>query len=137
MFNKQKPTVINLMRDKEVVYKVISDKKHAEMQSASGDWSVSFTFTTFEYGIINYFIKENALEELHELCRAQYATRMMFHDAKLIKEFYKEVERAGKRMVEKQKAQDDKMVLAEEKVLHEKTEKAVTELETIRKNKKK
>ena len=66
------------MRDKEVVYRVSINDKSATMSSASGEWSLSFTFTTTEYSLINYLIKENELDGLTELVRAMHATRCIF-----------------------------------------------------------
>lgn len=133
MFKKNKKTVVELKNGKEVVYRVALSEKQAEIQSAAGDWSTSYGNTSFEYGMINYLIKDGFMDELIELCRVTFMARMFFHDTKLIKEFYKECERAGKRMAAKKPDQQDAEILAEEKVLHEQTEESVVELEEIRK----
>ena len=124
------------MNGKEVVYKVELNRKFAQVQSASGDWVLSFGYTTQEYAFLHYLIKESAIGELTELIRAQYTARMMFRDVKLVKEFYKEVERSMKRVKAKSEL-DDAITLAEEKVLHEKTAESILELEKLKSNGKK
>ena len=135
---KQKPTVVSLMRGKEVVYQVVLAEEDVTLSSAAGDWSVRFANTTWEYGVVNYLIKESATEELTELIRTQYMARLLCKDAKLVKEFYKECERAIKRIDEAAKKaknkEDDAVILAEEKVLHEKTEESIVELENLKKD---
>ena len=124
------------MRDKEVTFNVIMSEKKVEIQSAAKDWTLAFTNGTFEYGMIAYLIKEDDMDAVHQLAQVSFLTRTMFHEAKLIKEFYKELDRYQKRMIrenaERPKTQSDAEILAEEKVLHEKTEESVKELEAIK-----
>jgi len=81
------------------------------------------------------------MDELTELVRAQYLTAWMFHDAKLVTEFYRIIERSAKRMarvkdVERQNTISDAIILAEDKVMHDQTVESVNELETLKKKKK-
>lgn len=130
---KQKPSVIELFRDKEVAYRVTIDPKFVQFESASNDWLVRYGLGTQVAGVVNYLVSVQALEELTELVRAQYLTGFMFMDAKLIQEFYRILERSQKRLQNAQKREDDAQVLAEQKAMHEKTVESVEELEKIRK----
>jgi hypothetical protein len=138
LFKKNKSVTYPLMRDKEVTFNVIMSEKKVEIQSAAKDWTLAFTNGTFEYGMIAYLIKEDDMDAVHQLAQVSFLTRTMFHEAKLIKEFYKELDRYQKRMVReaseaaKKNPQSDAEILAEEKVLHEKTEESVKELEAIK-----
>jgi hypothetical protein len=78
------------------------------------------------------------MDELTELVRAQYLTTWMFHDAKLVTEFYGIIERSAKRMarVKEQDAKDDAIIIAEDKVMHDQTVESINELETLKKKKK-
>lgn len=130
---KQKPSVIELFRDKEVVYRVTIDPKFVQFESASSDWLVRYSSGTQAAGMVNYLVSVQALEELTELVRAQYLTGFMFMDAKLVQEFYRILERSQKRLQNTQKREDDAQVLAEQKAMHEKTVESIEELEKIRK----
>lgn len=130
---KQKPSVIELFRDKEVVYRVTIDPKFVQLESASNDWLVRYSAGTQAAGMVNYLVSVQGIEELTELVRAQYLTGFMFMDAKLIQEFYRILERSQKRLQNAQKREDDAQVLAEQKAMHEKTVESVEELEKIRK----
>jgi hypothetical protein len=134
---KKRTKIIELKRDKEVVFIVKFSPKRVEAMSRSKEWSVTFTNTTYEYGMFNYMVSVSDLDVLHEAVRAMYSSRMMLHDAKLLKEFDKELQRSVKRMSEAaNKNRQDDIALAEEKVLHEKTEESINELEAIKKQKK-
>lgn len=130
---KQKPSVIELFRDKEVVYRVTIDPKFVQFESASNDWLVRYGLGTQAAGMVNYLVSVQGIEELTELVRAQYLTGFMFMDAKLIQEFYRILERSQKRLQNAQKREDDAQVLAEQKAMQEKTVESVEELEKIRK----
>ncbi len=130
---KQKPSVIELFRDKEVAYRVIIDPKFVQFESASNDWLVRYGLGTQVAGMVNYLVSVQALEELTELVRAQYLTGFMFMDVKLVQEFYRILERSQKRLQNAQKREDDAQVLAEQKAMHEKTVESIEELEKIRK----
>jgi hypothetical protein len=156
MFKRKKGTSINLMRDKEVVYRVSITDKSATMSSASGEWSLSFAFTTTEYGLINYLIKKDELDGLTELVRSMHATRCIFMNPRVagvmylylqvaaepsntapIDKFCKELYDIAKTEAENKKRlkkNEDAIVLAEEKVLREKTTESVMELEKLKKN---
>jgi len=133
---KQKTNVIELLRDKEVVYRVTIDPTFVQFESASKDWLLRYSATTFEAGMVNYLVTNDGLNELTELVRAQFMTRWMFRDAKVIKEFYREVERSTKRQNSVKQTQSDAEILAEQKVQQEQTAESIQELEKI-KNKKK
>jgi len=138
LFKKSPPSITYpLMRDKEVCYSVVMSEKKVEFQSAAKDWTLAFTSATYEYGLITYLISKEDMDAVHQLVQAMFLTRMMFHDIKLLKEFYKELDRYQKRMVReaaaKPAAQPDAEILAEEKALMERTPESVTELETIKK----
>lgn len=130
---KQKPSVIELFRDKEVAYRVTIDPKFVQFESASSDWLVRYSSGTQAAGMVNYLVSVQGIEELTELVRAQYLTGFMFMDAKLIQEFYRILERSQKRLQNAQKREDDAQVLAEQKAMHEKTVESIEELEKIRK----
>lgn len=134
---RKKQSIIDLMRDKEVVYRVTIDPKFVQFESASKDWLVRYSAGTFAAGMVNYLVANKCLDELTELVRAQYLSQWMFRDARIIKEQYKEIERAAKREALAQKTnQSDAEILAEQKALHEKTPESIKELETIKKEKK-
>ena len=130
---KQKPSVIELFRDKEVAYRVTIDPKFVQFESAWGDWLVRYSSGTQAAGMVNYLVSVQALDGLTELVRAQYLTGFMFMDAKLVLEFYRILERSQKRLQNAQKREDDAQVLAEQKAMHEKTVESIEELEKIRK----
>lgn len=156
MFKRKEKTSINLMRDKELAYRVSINDKSATMSSASGEWSLSFTFTTTEYSLINYLIKENELDGLTELVRAMHATRCIFMNPRVagvmylylqvasnpsntapIDKFCKDLYDIAKAEAEnkkKLKKNEDAIALAEEKVMHEQTPESILELEKIKKN---
>ncbi len=137
IFKKKQTNVIDLMRDKEVVYRVTIDPKFVQFESASKDWLVRYSAGTFAAGIVNYLVQQNELEGLTEFVRVQYLSQWMFQDAAMIKEFYRILERSQKRLAKEQKKEDDAQVLAEQKVIHEQTVESVEEYEKKRKNKKK
>lgn len=130
---KQKPSVIELFSDKEVVYRVTIDPKFVQFESASNDWLVRYSSGTQAAGMVNYLVPVQGIEELTELVRAQYLSQWMFQDAAMIKEFYRILERSQKRLQNAQKREDDAQVLAEQKAMHEKTVESIEELEKIRK----
>lgn len=131
---KQKPSVIELFRDKEVVYRVSIDPKFVQFESASKDWLVRYSNATYAAGMVNFLVQQNELQGLTEFVRVQYLSQWMFQDAAMIKEFYRILERSQKRIANAQKRdENDEVVLAEQKVMHEKTVESVEELEKIRK----
>ena len=130
---KQKPSVIELFRDKEVAYRVTIDPKFVQFESASNDWLVRYSSGTQAAGMVNYLVSVHALDALTQVVRAQYLTGFMFMDAKLVQEFYLILERSQKRLQNARKREDDAQVLAELKAMHEKTVESVEELEKIRK----
>ena len=134
---KKKQNVIELMRDKEVVYRVTIDPQFVQFESASKDWLVRYGAGTFAAGLANNCVQNGAIQELHELVLTQYLSQWMFQDAVMIKEFYRILERSQKRMQNKQKRENDELVLAEQKVMHEQTVESVEEYEKARKTKKK
>jgi hypothetical protein len=135
---KKPPTTTTypLMRGKEVIFNVIMAGKQVEFQSAAKDWTLIFANTSYEYGMAKYLIQENDMDAIHQLAQASFLTRIFFHDAKIIKEFYKEIDRYQKRLAReaasRPQTQSDAEILAEEKVLHEKTAESVKELEDIK-----
>jgi len=138
---KQKANIIELFRDKEVIYRVTIEPDFVHLESASKTWGVWYASTTFEAGMVNYLVANKCMDELTELVRAQYLTAWMFHDAKLVTEFYRIIERSAKRMarvkdVERQNTISDAIILAEDKVMHDQTVESVNELETLKKKKK-
>lgn len=131
---KQKPSVIELFRDKEVAYRVTIDPKFVQFESASNDWLVRYSNATYAAGMVNFLVQQNELQGLTEFVRVQYLSQWMFQDAAMIKEFYRILERSQKRIANAQKRdENDEVVLAEQKVMHEKTVESVEELEKIRK----
>lgn len=134
LFKKQKQHVIDLMRDKEVVYRVTLSAEFVQFESASRDWLVRYSTATFEAGLVNYLVANRCLDELTEIVRVQYLTGWLLRDAKLVKEFYKGIARAQNRAQAAQKsAQSDAEILAEEKVKSEQTAESIMELEAIKK----
>lgn len=135
---KQKTNVIELYRDKEVVYRVTIDPEFVQLESASKDWLVRFSNATYVAGLVNHLVYVQALEGLTELVRAQYLSQWMFQDAAMIKEFYRILERSQKRIANaKKRDENDEVVLAEQKVMHEQTVESVEEYEKKRNSKKK
>lgn len=131
---KQKPSVIELFRDKEVAYRVTIDPKFVQFESAIKDWLVRYSNATYAAGMVNFLVQQNELQGLTEFVRVQYLSQWMFQDAAMIKEFYRILERSQKRIANAQKRdENDEVVLAEQKVMHEKTVESVEELEKIRK----
>ena len=138
MFNKKQTNVIDLMRDKEVVYRVTIDPEFVQLESASKDWLVRFSNATYAAGMVNFLVQQNELEGLTEFVRVQYLSQWMFQDAAMIKEFYRILERSQKRIANAQKRdENDEVVLAEQKVMHEPTAESVEEYEKKRNSKKK
>ncbi len=138
IFKKKQTNVIDLMRDKEVVYRVTIDPKFVQFESASKDWLVRYGAGTFAAGIVNFLVQQNELEGLTEFVRVQYLAQWMFQDAAMIKEFYRILERSQKRIANAQKRdENDEVVLAEQKVMHEQTVESVEEYEKKRNSKKK
>ena len=129
---KQKTNVIELLRDKEVVYRVTINPTFVQFESASKDWLLRYSVTTFEAGMVNYLISNDGLNELTELVRAQFMTRWMFRDAKVIKEFYREIERSTKRQSSVKQTQSDVEILAEQKAQQEQTAESIQELEKLK-----
>ena len=138
MWFKKKTNVINIMRDKEVIYRVTIDTKFVQFESASKDWLVRYSAGTFAAGMVNYLVQKKELETLTEFVRVQYLATWMFQDAAMIKEFYRILERSQKRLANaKKRDENDEVVLAEQKVMHEQTGESVEEYEKKRNSKKK
>ena len=138
MWFKKKTNVINIMRDKEVIYRVTIDPNFVQFESASKDWLVRYSAGTFAAGMVNYLVQKKELETLTEFVRVQYLATWMFQDAAMIKEFYRILERSQKRLANaKKRDENDEVVLAEQKVMHEQTGESVEEYEKKRNSKKK
>lgn len=135
---KEKTNVIELYQDKEVVYRVTIDPTFVQFEAASKDWLVRYSNATYVAGLANHLVYVQALDELTELVRVQYLSQWMFRDAAMIKEFYRILERSQKRLANAQKRdENDEVVLAEQKVMHEQTVESVEEYEKKRNSKKK
>jgi len=134
---KPKSVTYPIYRDKEIVYNVILSEKEVELQTKTKDWRLILS-KPWEHGMLKYLIEQKDIELVRMLAEVLYMSLLMMHDVKLMKEFYKELERLGKRLQREADAaakinpQSDAEILAEEKVLHEKTEESVKELEAIR-----
>lgn len=133
IFKKKQTNVIDLMRDREVVYRVTIDPKFVQLESANKDWLVRYSAGTFAAGMVNYLVQQNELEGLTGFVRVQYLSQWMFQDAAMIIEFYRILERSQKRIAKEQKKEDDAQVLAEQKVMHEQSVESIEEYEKTRK----
>lgn len=135
---KEKILQYELKRGQETIFLVRTSKAGVEFESASKDWRVSFAITTYEHAAISYLIQQKQMDAIMELVRTLFVTRMVFADAKLVKEIWQSIERSQKRL---QKAENEKVgkkpdaeVLAEEKVMSEQSMESINELEKIKKN---
>lgn len=119
-------------------FKFINDKKEIKIVSKSGDWMQVFRFNTREYYIMNMLINDNNTGELEIFAQTLFMTRLIFQDVELIGGFMGAIEDSKNRLIAAQNAeeqtQSDEEILAEQKVLHEKTEESVSELIKIKKN---
>lgn len=156
MFKKNKKTVVELKNGKEVAYLLYLSTKWVEIESASKEWSVRFWKSTNEYGLINLLVKNGEIEQVTEIARAFYLSRLLIHaepifskkgspvvgengvqiaEMKVLKDFYSSLERMTRRTASQSgNTKNGSIILAEEKVLHEKTAESIQELENIKKD---
>lgn len=120
-------------------FKVISDKKEVTIKSIAGDWSQTFTDKTLEYAFIISMINDGNGEIVHQIAQMLFATRLVFQDAELYKGIMTEVNKSAERINSKSNVgtQSDDEILAEQKVLHEKTVESINELQDIKNGNKK
>lgn len=133
---KKKINQYELKSGKEVIFRVRTSSDGVEIESASKDFCVRYGIGTREAALVEYLLSTRAIAELTELARIQYSSRIVFSDVKTVKEFWQVIERSVKRMQVAAKeidAKKDAIILAEEKVLHEKTPESVQELENLKK----
>lgn len=137
---KQKDAVIDLMLGKELVYRVTVNDAYIQCETAAKDWLVRYSVATPEAGFAASLITSGNLDELTAWVRMQNMMRVelrwvgmsKYRMGRFIDTFQKKCKE-----LDGQPKQSDEEILAEEKVLSEKTEESVKELETIKKKKKK
>lgn len=137
-------------------YRLILGRGYLTIESASKEWSVRFRESTNEYGLINLLLKNGELEQVTEIARAFYLSRLLIHaepifnkkgspvvsesgiqvaEMKVLKEFYSSLDRMTRRGAQSAgKSKNNSIILAEEKVMHEKTVESIQELEKLKNN---
>lgn len=103
--------------------------------SKDGKWEMAFGEGTMEYAQIVFLITKKELTSLQNLSAFLYFTKLIVSDVDfcnryndLLKDFLKD-----KETVKPVDEKADKIILAEEKALHEKTPEAIQELEDAKK----
>lgn len=142
---KQKDAVIDLMLGKELVYRVTVNDAYIQCETAAKDWLVRYSIATPEAGFAASLIMSGSLDELTAWVRMQNMMRVelrwvgmsKYRMGRFIDTFQKKCRELDDAAKAGQPKQPDEEILAEEKVLSEKTEESVKELETIKKKKKK
>jgi len=144
LFKKKNEVTLDLKLGKEVVYRVTITKTYVQIESASKDWQVQYSLATMEAGLVNSFIVNADLSGLTAWVRIQsmmrvevrYLTLSEYRVKRFIELFPKKCAEIEAAVKSGQKKQSDAEILAEEKVLSEKTAESIKELETIKKKKK-
>lgn len=137
-------------------YRLLMKNDYLTIESASKEWSVRFWKSTNEYGLINLLVKNGEIAQITEIARAFYLSRLLIHaepvfskkgspvvgengvqiaEMKVLKDFYSSLERMTRRTASQSgNTKNGSIILAEEKVLHEKTAESIQELENIKKD---
>lgn len=96
------------------------------IETRAKDWRLTVGNMTKEYGVMSYYIAENAMDLVELFCQALQTVRLIFSDASLIKNVLAmtDIYLSNQQYTE---AENDDEILLEEKVLQEKNIQAINE----------
>lgn len=110
-------------------------ESRAEVETKVKDWKVMFGSSSYEYGMMSYCASKNDLKPIYNAIIAIFYSRLSFHSVIMASGIFKLVEEYATQKAKDDQVteQEDREILAEEKVLSEQTQEAIEELEEIRK----
>ena len=96
------------------------------IETRAKDWQLTVGNMTKEYGVMSYYIAENAMDLVELFCQALQTVRLIFSDATLIWDI---ISISDKYLANQEytEAENDDEILLEEKVLQEKNIQAINE----------
>ena len=105
-----------------------------DVETKNKEWKVVFSRETYEYGFIYNMLVHQDLAGLYNIAVAIFLTRILFRDVRMVEEVFQLADKVNARIKAETPApkQSDEMILAEEKVLSEKTPEAIRELEELK-----
>lgn len=116
----------------EVAFTLRITESRVDIETKTKDWKVKFSVGSYEYSFITQMLIEKRQEELHLIAVALFVVRVIFRDPALIQEIYNLVDNSVKNRLQKPVSEkDDQIILAEEKVLHEKSVESIEQLEEL------
>lgn len=109
-------------------------ESRVDIETKAKDWKIMFSASTYEYGSILNCIKYEDFKALHLCAVALFVSRVLFRDATMIPKIFTLAEESIANIAKKtpKTQQPDEEILAEEKVIHEKTVESINELEAIK-----
>lgn len=123
----------DLTRGKEKIINVSIDCDGLRMKSYGKDWAILFATGSYECGLFSYLAEKKDFKSIDYLARMAHMSRMVLKDVSIADMLYKAIDAKMNPKTPKVSKKKDKVVLAEEKVLSEKTEESVDELEKLKK----
>ena len=110
-------------------------ESRAEVETKVKDWKVMFGASSYEYGMMSYCASKNDLKPIYNAIIAIFYSRLSFQSVIMASGIFKLVEEYATQKAKDDQVteQEDREILAEEKVLTEQTQEAVEELEEIKK----